>query len=174
MNHTQLLVHNMCSVYALFFYLIPILYTGHRISVCDEDKFGHNEFIGETRFSLKKLKPNQRKNFNICLERVVPVSTYALRVPWGRGWDRSVRCQTGEGLRQLWGGGWRFQLRTSWLPPGYAFFRPWLASLLKGSVVWQGGLPEFKALPCPCSLAFTKGLNCSGPQFFLSMKWALQ
>lgn len=45
-----------------------------RISVCDEDKFGHNEFIGETRFSLKKLKANQRKNFNICLERVIPVS----------------------------------------------------------------------------------------------------
>ncbi|CAO2629461.1 Rph3a [Lemmus lemmus] len=44
-----------------------------RISVCDEDKFGHNEFIGETRFSLKKLKANQRKNFNICLERVIPV-----------------------------------------------------------------------------------------------------
>lgn len=42
--------------------------------MCDEDKFGHNEFIGETRFSLKKLKPNQRKNFNICLERVIPVS----------------------------------------------------------------------------------------------------
>uniref|UniRef100_A0A8C6GV27 Rabphilin-3A n=1 Tax=Mus spicilegus TaxID=10103 RepID=A0A8C6GV27_MUSSI len=44
-----------------------------RISVCDEDKFGHNEFIGETRFSLKKLKANQRKNFNICLERVIPM-----------------------------------------------------------------------------------------------------
>ncbi|KAF3820683.1 hypothetical protein GH733_005228 [Mirounga leonina] len=44
-----------------------------RISVCDEDKFGHNEFIGETRFSLKKLKPNQKKNFNICLERVIPM-----------------------------------------------------------------------------------------------------
>ncbi|XP_072103783.1 rabphilin-3A-like isoform X2 [Mobula birostris] len=44
-----------------------------RISVLDEDKFGHNEFIGETRVSLKKLKPNQIKNFNICLERVVPV-----------------------------------------------------------------------------------------------------
>ncbi|NXE52582.1 RP3A protein, partial [Casuarius casuarius] len=42
------------------------------ISVCDEDKFGHNEFIGETRVSLKKLKPNQKKNFNICLERVIP------------------------------------------------------------------------------------------------------
>ncbi|NWR30024.1 RP3A protein, partial [Tachuris rubrigastra] len=39
------------------------------ISVCDEDKFGHNEFIGETRVSLKKLKANQKKNFNICLER---------------------------------------------------------------------------------------------------------
>ncbi|NWZ24932.1 RP3A protein, partial [Asarcornis scutulata] len=45
------------------------------ISVCDEDKFGHNEFIGETRVSLKKIKANQKKNFNICLERVIPVSS---------------------------------------------------------------------------------------------------
>lgn len=44
-----------------------------RLSVCDEDKFGHNEFIGETRVALKKLKINQKKNFNVCLERVVPV-----------------------------------------------------------------------------------------------------
>ncbi|KAM3868450.1 rabphilin-3A-like [Diretmus argenteus] len=43
-----------------------------RISVCDEDKFGHNEFIGETRVALKKLKVNQKKNLNVCLERVVP------------------------------------------------------------------------------------------------------
>ncbi|KAF3851111.1 hypothetical protein F7725_012883, partial [Dissostichus mawsoni] len=43
-----------------------------RLSVCDEDKFGHNEFIGETRVALKKLKLNQKKNFNVCLERVVP------------------------------------------------------------------------------------------------------
>ncbi|XP_056613337.1 rabphilin-3A isoform X1 [Triplophysa dalaica] len=42
-----------------------------RISVCDEDKFGHNEFIGETRFALKKLKFNQKKNLSVCLERVV-------------------------------------------------------------------------------------------------------
>lgn len=61
-------VHGGRSVYCSFF-----LAHG-RISVCDEDKFGHNEFIGETRFSLKKLKANQRKNFNICLERVIPVS----------------------------------------------------------------------------------------------------
>ncbi|NXG08181.1 RP3A protein, partial [Sakesphorus luctuosus] len=52
------------------------------ISVCDEDKFGHNEFIGETRVSLKKLKANQKKNFNICLERVIPVS----------GWEISFCC----------------------------------------------------------------------------------
>ncbi|NXV45555.1 RP3A protein, partial [Uria aalge] len=53
-----------------------------RISVCDEDKFGHNEFIGETRVSLKKLKANQKKNFNICLERVIPVSLCEIpRVP---------------------------------------------------------------------------------------------
>uniref|UniRef100_A0A670IXX8 Rabphilin 3A n=1 Tax=Podarcis muralis TaxID=64176 RepID=A0A670IXX8_PODMU len=44
-----------------------------RISVCDEDKFGHNEFIGETRVALKKVKANQKKNFNICLERVIPM-----------------------------------------------------------------------------------------------------
>ncbi|XP_048412926.1 double C2-like domain-containing protein beta isoform X2 [Stegostoma tigrinum] len=44
-----------------------------RISVCDEDKFRHNEFIGETRIPLKKLKPNQTKTFNICLEKQLPI-----------------------------------------------------------------------------------------------------
>ncbi|XP_077398388.1 rabphilin-3A isoform X2 [Vanacampus margaritifer] len=44
-----------------------------RLSVSDEDKFGHNEFIGETRVALKKLKFNQKKKFNVCLERVVAV-----------------------------------------------------------------------------------------------------
>ncbi|CAK6956011.1 rabphilin-3A isoform X1 [Scomber scombrus] len=44
-----------------------------RISVSDEDKFGHNEFIGETRVALKKLKFDQKKNFSVCLERVMPV-----------------------------------------------------------------------------------------------------
>ncbi|CAB1419144.1 unnamed protein product [Pleuronectes platessa] len=44
-----------------------------RLSVSDEDKFGHNEFIGETRVALKKLTFNQKKNFNVCLERVIPV-----------------------------------------------------------------------------------------------------
>ncbi|XP_072515139.1 rabphilin-3A isoform X2 [Salminus brasiliensis] len=48
-----------------------------RLSVSDEDKFGHNEFIGETRVVLKKLKLNQKKNYSICLERVVPVKRAA-------------------------------------------------------------------------------------------------
>ncbi|XP_043966888.1 rabphilin-3A-like isoform X2 [Gambusia affinis] len=48
-----------------------------RLSVCDEDKFGHNEFIGETRVALKKLKMNQKKNFNVCLERVAPTKRTA-------------------------------------------------------------------------------------------------
>ncbi|XP_062307816.1 rabphilin-3A-like [Osmerus eperlanus] len=48
-----------------------------RLSVCDEDKFGHNEFIGETRVALKKLKMNQKKNFSVCLERVVPTKKTA-------------------------------------------------------------------------------------------------
>ncbi|XP_028850177.1 rabphilin-3A-like [Denticeps clupeoides] len=48
-----------------------------RLSVCDEDKFGHKEFIGETRVALKKLKMNQKKNFNVCLERVIPTKRTA-------------------------------------------------------------------------------------------------
>ncbi|XP_067376186.1 rabphilin-3A-like isoform X1 [Channa argus] len=48
-----------------------------RLSVCDEDKFGHNEFIGETRVALKKLKLNQKRNFNVCLERVAPTKRTA-------------------------------------------------------------------------------------------------
>lgn len=43
------------------------------LSVSDEDTFGHNEFIGETRVALKKLKFDQKRNFNVCLERVIPV-----------------------------------------------------------------------------------------------------
>ena len=75
--------------------------------MCDEDKFGHNEFIGETRFSLKKLKANQRKNFNICLERVIPVSqgvTIFLQCYEGTRPALGTRCLLGS----LSGGSWLF------------------------------------------------------------------
>lgn len=49
--------------------------------MCDEDKFRHNEFIGETRVPLKKLKPNHTKTFSICLEKQLPVSGGRLRHP---------------------------------------------------------------------------------------------
>lgn len=54
-----------------------------RISVCDEDKLSHNEFIGEIRVPLRRLKPSQKKHFNICLERQVPVCVGAGLGCWG-------------------------------------------------------------------------------------------
>ncbi|XP_045428438.1 double C2-like domain-containing protein alpha isoform X3 [Pipistrellus kuhlii] len=58
-----------------------------RISVCDEDKLSHNEFIGEIRVPLRRLKPSQKKHFNICLERQVPVRM-GLSSAEGRGsWE---------------------------------------------------------------------------------------
>ncbi|XP_062410797.1 double C2-like domain-containing protein beta [Sardina pilchardus] len=49
-----------------------------RLSVSDEDRFGHNEFIGETRVALKKLNHNQKKDFSVCLERVIPIKRTAV------------------------------------------------------------------------------------------------
>ncbi|KAK6313172.1 hypothetical protein J4Q44_G00165190 [Coregonus suidteri] len=67
-----------------------------RISVCDEDKFGHNEFIGETRVALKKLKVNQKKNFNVCLERVVPTKKTATA-----GGARGISLYEDEGGKEV-------------------------------------------------------------------------
>ncbi|KAG8140596.1 hypothetical protein E2320_003262 [Naja naja] len=44
-----------------------------RITVCDEDKLTHNEFIGETRVPLRRLRPGQKRHFNLCLERQQPL-----------------------------------------------------------------------------------------------------
>ncbi|CAB1341399.1 unnamed protein product [Coregonus sp. 'balchen'] len=44
-----------------------------RLSVCDEDKLTHNEFIGESRVPLKRVKPDQTKHFHTCLEHPPPV-----------------------------------------------------------------------------------------------------
>lgn len=41
--------------------------------MCDEDKLTHNEFIGESRVALRRVKPDLTKHFNICLEHPPPV-----------------------------------------------------------------------------------------------------
>uniref|UniRef100_A0A3B4VQQ1 Double C2-like domain-containing protein n=1 Tax=Seriola dumerili TaxID=41447 RepID=A0A3B4VQQ1_SERDU len=46
-----------------------------RVSVCDEDKLTHNEFIGESRVALRRVKPDQTKHFNICLEHPPPLAS---------------------------------------------------------------------------------------------------
>uniref|UniRef100_A0A673GWE0 Double C2-like domain-containing protein alpha n=1 Tax=Sinocyclocheilus rhinocerous TaxID=307959 RepID=A0A673GWE0_9TELE len=56
-----------------------------RLSVCDEDKLTHNEFIGESRVALRRVKPDQTKRFYICLEHPPPVRhTYLLLEERGR------------------------------------------------------------------------------------------
>ncbi|XP_034045594.1 double C2-like domain-containing protein alpha [Thalassophryne amazonica] len=44
-----------------------------RLSVCDEDKLTHNEFIGESRVALKRVKLGQTKHFHTCLEHPPPL-----------------------------------------------------------------------------------------------------
>ncbi|XP_028843718.1 double C2-like domain-containing protein alpha isoform X2 [Denticeps clupeoides] len=44
-----------------------------RLSVCDEDKLTHNEFIGESRVALRRVKPDQTKRFYTCLEHPPPM-----------------------------------------------------------------------------------------------------
>lgn len=54
--------------------LSALLSLSLRVSVCDEDKLTHNEFIGELRVALRRVKPDQPKHFNVCLEHPPPVS----------------------------------------------------------------------------------------------------
>ncbi|XP_053481796.1 double C2-like domains, delta [Ictalurus furcatus] len=44
-----------------------------RLCVCDMDRLGRNEFIGEVRVALKKLKEGQSKRYNMGLERITQV-----------------------------------------------------------------------------------------------------
>ncbi|XP_031694501.1 rabphilin-3A-like [Anarrhichthys ocellatus] len=41
-----------------------------RLCVCDMDRLGRNEFIGEVRVPLKKLKEGENKRYNMGLERI--------------------------------------------------------------------------------------------------------
>lgn len=65
---------------------LPLLSLTPRVSVCDEDKLTHNEFIGESRVALRRVKPDQTKHFNICLEHPPPVRT-------GEGWQEEKKMK---------------------------------------------------------------------------------
>lgn len=41
--------------------------------MCDMDRLGRNEFIGEVRVALKKLKEGESKRYNMGLERIAQV-----------------------------------------------------------------------------------------------------
>lgn len=51
-----------------------------RLCVCDMDRLGRNEFIGEVRVALKKLKEGENKRYYMGLERIAQVGIVCARV----------------------------------------------------------------------------------------------
>uniref|UniRef100_A0A3B4YZW0 Double C2-like domain-containing protein beta n=1 Tax=Stegastes partitus TaxID=144197 RepID=A0A3B4YZW0_9TELE len=49
-----------------------------RLCVCDMDRLGRNEFIGEVRVALKKLREGENKRYNMGLERIAQVRAAAV------------------------------------------------------------------------------------------------
>nr|XP_055032743.1 double C2-like domain-containing protein alpha [Misgurnus anguillicaudatus] len=79
-----------------------------RVSVCDEDKLTHNEFIGESRVALRRVKPDKPKHYNICLEYPPPLSSPTAMSSALRGiscylkeWDNEQQCNLEERGRLL-------------------------------------------------------------------------
>ncbi|XP_048089187.1 LOW QUALITY PROTEIN: double C2-like domain-containing protein alpha [Alosa alosa] len=87
-----------------------------RVSVCDEDKLTHNEFIGETRIALRRVKPNQPKHFNICLEHPPPLPSPTAMSVAMRGISCYLREWETEQQRSLEERG-RLLLCLQFLPP---------------------------------------------------------
>lgn len=56
-----------------------------RLSVLDEDKFGHNDFIGEHRLPLRKLTPHQTKSVSVYLDKQLPLEKDDELLAGGRG-----------------------------------------------------------------------------------------
>lgn len=56
-----------------FIFYVVVVVVFLRLSVCDEDKLTHNEFIGESRVALRRVKPDHTKRFYTCLEHPPPV-----------------------------------------------------------------------------------------------------
>ncbi|KAM6951343.1 double C2-like domain-containing protein alpha [Aplochiton taeniatus] len=72
-----------------------------RVSVCDEDKLTHNEFIGESRVALRRVKPDQPKHFNICLEHPPPLPSPSAMSAALRGISCYLREWENEQQRSL-------------------------------------------------------------------------
>ncbi|XP_047233707.1 double C2-like domain-containing protein alpha [Girardinichthys multiradiatus] len=87
-----------------------------RVSVCDEDKLTHNEFIGESRVALRRVKPDQTKHFNICLEHPPPLPSPTATSTALRGISCYLREWETEQQRSLEERG-RLLLCLQYLPP---------------------------------------------------------
>uniref|UniRef100_A0A3Q3GBD2 Double C2 domain alpha n=1 Tax=Labrus bergylta TaxID=56723 RepID=A0A3Q3GBD2_9LABR len=90
-----------------------------RVSVCDEDKLTHNEFIGESRVALRRLKPDQTKHYNICLEHPPPLPSPTAMSTALRGISCYLREWETEQHRSLEERG-RLLLCLQFLPPSRA------------------------------------------------------
>uniref|UniRef100_A0A672G499 Double C2-like domains, alpha n=1 Tax=Salarias fasciatus TaxID=181472 RepID=A0A672G499_SALFA len=87
-----------------------------RLSVCDEDKLTHNELIGESRVSLKRVKANVTKHFNTCLEHPPPLPSPTAMGEALRGISCYLREWENEQLHSLEERG-RLLLSLQFLPP---------------------------------------------------------
>ncbi|XP_056144521.1 double C2-like domain-containing protein alpha [Lampris incognitus] len=87
-----------------------------RLSVCDEDKLTHNEFIGESRVALKRVKPDQTKHFHTCLEHPPPLPSPTAMGAALRGISCYLREWENEQLHSLEERG-RLLLSLQLLPP---------------------------------------------------------
>ncbi|KAK7919645.1 hypothetical protein WMY93_010929 [Mugilogobius chulae] len=87
-----------------------------RVSVCDEDKLTHNEFIGESRVALRRVKPDQTKHFNICLEHPPPLPSPTAMSSALRGISCYLREWETEQQRSLEERG-RLLLCLQYIPP---------------------------------------------------------
>ncbi|XP_030631670.1 double C2-like domain-containing protein alpha [Chanos chanos] len=87
-----------------------------RVSVCDEDKLTHNEFIGEARVALRRVKPDQPKHYNICLEHPPPLPSPTAMSAALRGISCYLREWESEQQRSLEERG-RLLLCLQFLPP---------------------------------------------------------
>ncbi|XP_073800320.1 double C2-like domain-containing protein alpha isoform X2 [Danio rerio] len=87
-----------------------------RLSVCDEDKLTHNEFIGESRVALRRVKPDQTKRFYTCLEHPPPLPSPTAMGAALRGISCYLREWENEQMTSLEERG-RLLLSLQFLPP---------------------------------------------------------